>query len=354
MRKITALLLSTALCLAACAGGTGTDVQNSGTQAVTGAAADGSTALTGETESAADGEIPISQTAGSLSEEAGTSSAVTEPPPGSAAEETAAAGGPSEDTKEEETTLKFVTFNIRRDVETDGANRFEYRQPLILKKIREEQPDIICFQEVLEEASDWMREEFDGYYVLSCGRNQGLDGEQIAIAYRCDRLSLISLDTFWLSHTPYSPGTRYGASAYARLCMEALFYDMQEKRVIRVFNTHLDHKGELARKNSLIQILTKADNEEFYPDAPVVLAGDFNMTPSSEEMKVMEDWPQYTDLAKSIGGTFHNFGKTSPASKLDYIFVSEGITCSRVERWDEKEGDVWLSDHYPVCALLDF
>ena len=45
--------------------------------------------------------------------------------------------------------MKLVTFNIRLDWNRDGANNFCYRKDMILKKIGDEKPDIICFQEVL-------------------------------------------------------------------------------------------------------------------------------------------------------------------------------------------------------------
>ena len=45
--------------------------------------------------------------------------------------------------------MKLVTFNIRCDFGQDGENNFEYRKDLILKKIAQEKPDMICFQEVL-------------------------------------------------------------------------------------------------------------------------------------------------------------------------------------------------------------
>ena len=53
--------------------------------------------------------------------------------------------------------MKFVTFNIRLDCKWDGENNFEFRQPLILKVLQEESPDIVCFQEVLPHVQTWLR-----------------------------------------------------------------------------------------------------------------------------------------------------------------------------------------------------
>ena len=49
--------------------------------------------------------------------------------------------------------MKIATFNIRCDYGQDGDNNFRYRKPLILEKLAEEKPDIVCFQEVLPHAA---------------------------------------------------------------------------------------------------------------------------------------------------------------------------------------------------------
>ena len=68
--------------------------------------------------------------------------------------------------------MKFVTFNIRCDYGQDGENCFENRKPLILKKIAREQPDILCFQEVLPHVALWLRENLTDYCVIGCGRGE--------------------------------------------------------------------------------------------------------------------------------------------------------------------------------------
>ena len=67
--------------------------------------------------------------------------------------------------------MKLVTFNIRCDFGQDGENNFEYRKDLILKKIAQEKPDMICFQEVLPHIAKWLKENLTEYYVIGCGRS---------------------------------------------------------------------------------------------------------------------------------------------------------------------------------------
>ena len=126
--------------------------------------------------------------------------------------------------------MKLVTFNIRCDFGQDGENNFEYRKDLILKKIAQEKPDMICFQEVLPHIAKWLKENLTEYYVIGCGRSPELRDEQVSIAYRKDRLNLMEMQSYWLSETPYVPASRYAEQSICpRICNEALFEDLEHK-----------------------------------------------------------------------------------------------------------------------------
>ena len=88
--------------------------------------------------------------------------------------------------------MKVVTFNIRCDYGQDGLNEFANRKKLILRKINQEKPDIIGFQEVLPHVAKWLKENLNEYYVIGCGRGANLRDEQMSIAYHRDRINLIS------------------------------------------------------------------------------------------------------------------------------------------------------------------
>lgn len=249
--------------------------------------------------------------------------------------------------------LKLVTFNIRCDYGMDGANNFEYRKDLILKKILVEQPDVLCFQEVLPHVADWLRESLTDYYVIGCGREESLQGEQTTVAYQKERLNLISMESYWLSETPNLPGSRYPEqSRCPRICTEAIFQERNSGQVFRLVNTHLDHIGVEARKRGLEQILQKLSQEAFFPHIPIILAGDMNAEPGSEEMCILDRFPGYVNATEGIGVTFHAFGKKEEEMCIDYIFL-KGCTCKKLEKWTDQEGAVYLSDHYPVCALIE-
>lgn len=248
--------------------------------------------------------------------------------------------------------MKIVTFNIRCDYDQDGDNNFCFRKPLILEKLRQEKVDIICFQEVLPHVAAWLKEELTEYYVIGCGRSETLENEQMTVAYHKDSMNLIQMETYWLSDTPYIPASRYqDQSECPRVCTEAVFEEYATKQVFRVINTHLDHEGSGARERGMRQIMEKLGQAEFFADAPVIITGDMNAEPDSREMAVMKEYPSYTNVTEGIGITYHGYWRTEPPCSIDYIFT-KGFTCESIEKWEDKKDGVFLSDHYPVCAVL--
>jgi len=247
--------------------------------------------------------------------------------------------------------MKIVTFNIRCDYNQDGDNNFCFRKPLILEKLRQENPDIICFQEVLPHVAVWLKEELPEYYVIGCGRSETLEDEQMSIAYRKDSMNLIRMETYWLSDTPYKPASRYPEqSDCPRVCTEAVFMELAAKQVFRVVNTHLDHEGMGARERRLRQIMEKLEQTKFFAQAPVIITGDMNAGPDSQEMAAAGAYP-YTNVTEGIGITYHGYFRTEPPCCIDYIFT-KGFVCESVEKWEDEKDGVFLSDHYPLYAVF--
>lgn len=249
--------------------------------------------------------------------------------------------------------MKLVTFNIRLDWNYDNENNFCFRKPLILNKIRQENPDIICFQEVLPHVALWLKESLPGYYIVGCPRGADLQDEQACIAYRANRFNLLKLDSYWLSLTPNVPGSRYAEqSPCPRICTQVTLQDLVTGKVFRLANTHLDHEGHRARILGAKQIIERMKAEEFFPNAPAILVGDLNAEPNSIEIMYIAENFALRNIAQDVGITYHGFQKANPPVQIDYIFVTDEINCSKVEKWIDHENGVYLSDHYPICAEI--
>lgn len=259
------------------------------------------------------------------------------------------------------TMFKIVTFNIRCDFNQDKENNFSFRKSIIQKKIDKEQPGIICFQEVLPHVAVWLKDVLEEYYIVGCGRSKQLDDEQMTIAFKKDNWNLISMETFWLSSTPEIPGSRYeNQSDCPRTCTEVVLEDLKNKKVLRLCNIHLDYLSVEARKAGLVQVLDKVEKSKFFSDVPVILTGDFNAEPDSEEIGEINHWKGYENLTEKIGDTYHGFTDEDKSECIDYIYLKNTPNSPNklkkisVEKWEDKEGAVWLSDHYPICAEIDW
>jgi endonuclease/exonuclease/phosphatase family metal-dependent hydrolase len=148
-------------------------------------------------------------------------------------------------------------------------------------------------------------------------------------------------------------------AACIRICTCGCFEDVKTKRRFWVFNTHFDHVGVQARKNSAILILNKIDalNLSGYP---VILTGDFNDVPESEPvgiiMKKMKD-SKAADKQMSMGpdGTFNGFDLQKPLTeRIDFIFTGNGATATDYGVIREKQDGKYASDHCPVVAVINF
>lgn len=247
--------------------------------------------------------------------------------------------------------MKLVTFNIRCDFGQDKENCFSSRKKSIAAKIRKEQPDVICFQEVLPHVAVWLKENLEGYYVIGCGRDEKLGDEQVSVAYRRDTVNLISMDTFWLSGEPHVPGSRYDCQSICpRVCTGAVFSyigNPGKEYLFRLYNIHLDHLGGEARRLGLELILKRADREPAFPGIPVILAGDFNAEPDSPELAVLERCSDFTNVTEGIGITYHGFEPEDTPERIDHIFAGRPFVCQNVEKWEDRDGEVWLSAIIP-------
>lgn len=172
--------------------------------------------------------------------------------------------------------MKIATFNIRCDYGQDGPNNFCFRQPLILRRLAAEKPDVIGFQEVLPHVQRWLREALPGYTVVGCGRGADYQGEAMTLAVRNETAELLDWRTFWLSPHPDVPGSRYqDQSECPRTCADAILYLRAEGRALRVYNTHLDHLSASARAKGLHRILERMQADRRRLALPAVLMGGF-------------------------------------------------------------------------------
>lgn len=250
--------------------------------------------------------------------------------------------------------MKILTFNIRCDFGQDGKNNFVNRKEHIKAKLLQEKPDIIGFQEVLPHVALWLKENLPDYHFIGCGRSKELSDEQTTVGFRKEKFELMKMETHWLSPTPDVPGSRYAdQSSCPRTFTEAVLKPVDSSRPLRIINTHLDHEGVGARLEGLSQIFNWVRDNRFMPDVPTFITGDFNFQPTDEEMGLIREHKEFTNLTEDAGITYHDFGNKEHEVRIDYILARGGVKLVKLEKWMDSFDGVYFSDHYPVCATVE-
>lgn len=254
--------------------------------------------------------------------------------------------------------ITLLTYNLRYDTEADGPNRWDNRKAFLISQLGFYRPDVFGTQEGLLHQLQDIKNGLTGYDFFGRGREDGdQEGEFSAIFYNKEALTLLAEKTFWLSETPETPSKGWDA-AIKRVCTYGLFETTRDKQRFFVFNTHLDHMGETARKESVRLLLDRipAINRS---GLPVVLMGDFNLEPGHAAIAnlkdVLDDAHELAgDRPFGPAGTFNGFDVTQPATRrIDYLFVSPSDF--RLKRYAILTATIdgrFPSDHFPVYAQL--
>lgn len=256
--------------------------------------------------------------------------------------------------KNDRQTLKVISYNIRLGMADDGDNSWENRKGATLTMVDREQPDLLGIQEGLIDQVQYLEEHCPQYARLGVGRDDGAEGGEImALYYLRDRFEPLAHGDFWLSEMPDTVSRGWDATCN-RTVTWGLFRDKQSEREVCYLNTHLDHMGLTARKESIKLIVRKIAG--IAPEgAAVVLGGDFNsptddaiFRPLDPTLLSARDASPVTDHK----GTFTGFEKPESTILLDHLFFS-GLQPISFRTLDQDYGAPYISDHYPIEAVFE-
>ena len=254
-------------------------------------------------------------------------------------------------------SLILLTYNIRYNNPSDGINAWSERKNWLCEQIHKASPGIFGIQEGLIQQVEFIDSSFPDYGRIGVGREDGkTGGEFCAVYYNRNAVRLIRSGTFWLSDSPRKPSKGWDAACF-RICTWGLFKEHRSGKKFWVLNTHFDHMGSTARRNSALMILErlKEMNKQGFP---VMLMGDLNTESGSEPVKILSTIFQDSrtvdqQLPMDPEGTFNGFKTDIPATeRIDYIFTAYGAKAVnyRVER-EMREGR-YASDHFPVVVTV--
>ena len=309
--------------------------------------------------------------------------------------------------------LTLSSFNLRYAGSRDdvGDRTWESRRGACVNVIRawskRDAPlALVCFQECLRRQYDdllWLlneTEHSEAWVGVFAGRDDGKDsGEATAVIWRKDWLFCEKAMTFWLSDTPDVPGSKAPSTSLPRVCTGCIFKDTrkgaaEDSRFV-VMNAHLDHENPRGRAFGIHVMLGDKGLKRILAGAAgavraVIMCGDFNATPSEEEVHGQLKRAGFVDVAATVTSlvhqnTFHNFTGNSnwgDSNRIDCIYASSSMAGAGALHIDSVTVDtgrysgaplpspaaavagshgggitaagVWPSDHFPLMSTLRF
>ncbi len=256
--------------------------------------------------------------------------------------------------------MNVVSYNIRFNNPGDGVNAWPNRIEMVTGLLKFHEADIFGLQEALHGQIIDIAERMPGFKWFGTGRDDGKQGgEYSPIFYNAQKYELIESGQFWLSETPDVPSKGWDA-ALPRICTWGKFWTRENGRLFFLFNTHFDHIGDTARARSAILIQEMIEKLTAGQNIPVILTGDFNLTPETLPVVLMKrkmsDAYDITALPPyGPVGTFNAFRRNHPLDRrIDYIFVNERIKIHKYGALTDQWDDRYPSDHLPVLVKLSF
>lgn len=264
-------------------------------------------------------------------------------------------------TTPEKITLNCATFNIRYDNPGDSLNSWQYRKDRVVRFIEEKKLDIVGMQEVLHHQFLDLKAGLPKYDGIGVGRDDGKTaGEYAPLFYRKDKYEVLESNTFWLSEDPEAVGKLGWDAACTRIATWAKFKDKKTGQEFMFVNTHFDHIGTEARRQSALLIIRKI--KDIVGSQPAIVTGDFNVNDRSEAYEtlttnefVLKDAYKIAEKVSGVSYTFHDFCRipTKDCEKIDFIFVTPQIRVTHSEI-PQEQPTALLTDHNPQIAEVDF
>ena len=261
--------------------------------------------------------------------------------------------------------LLVGTYNVRYQNESDAkqGNGWSQRCPVICEILSYESPDIFGTQEAKVGQIHDLLKGLPEYDYIGVARDDGREeGEYSAIFYHKGRLKKIRSGNFWLSETPDRPALGWDA-ACIRICTWGKFEDKTTGKQFYFFNTHMDHVGTVARRESARLILQRIG--QLAKSQPTILTGDFNVDQTDEiygicsRSGILRDCYAHARQRMAPTGTWNDFMQDSRSNaRIDHVFVSSDFD---IPHYAIFTNGYWLgksrrniSDHYPVMVKLSF
>ena len=253
--------------------------------------------------------------------------------------------------------MRVMSYNVRYKNSIDSINGWEYRKANVAALVKYHKADVFGTQEANWDQLGDLEKSLPEFKWYGIPRVAGKNGEFTAIFYLKDRFTLMDSGTFWYSETPDVKESKSWDAFYPRIASWCKLKDKKSGSVFFFFNTHFDHRGEVAKEKSAEILRSKISS--IAKNAPVIITGDFNSIDSSVPYKTMvaggvlkdalhvSEMSHYGPVNTSSGFAVSN---KPIRGRIDYIFVNDKVkVLQHATITDQQEGR-YYSDHLPVIS----
>lgn len=253
--------------------------------------------------------------------------------------------------------MRVISYNIRYKNNIDSINGWEFRRDNVASLLKYHDADIIGMQEAMFDQIYDMEKRLPGYDWYGVARMTGPSGECTPIFYRKDRFVLLDSGTFWYSETPDVKESKSWDAYFPRIASWGKFRDKATKKEFFFFNTHFDHRGEIARQNSALVLLKQI--EKIAKGKPVIVTGDFNSRETSVAYSNITGSGVLKDAVQvSKGGHYGPINTSAgffvtnrpPRARIDYVFVNDRVVVKRTATLTDQQEGRYFSDHLALAA----
>lgn len=251
--------------------------------------------------------------------------------------------------------LRAMSFNVRyHNNNVDYENGWAMRRRAIPAMLEDVRPDVMGTQEITDFQIAYLDRRCPSYKHVGIFREPDGKKECASLYYNSETVELLDWGGFHLSETPREPSLGWDA-AIKRTAVWGRLRLRETGKEFFFVTTHLDHKGQEARRKGLDLILDtlRVLNPR---KLPFLIVGDLNMTSDNEGLaRISAEMKNARETAASPDDkyAFNGFGK-SWTGNIDYIWYKGFRKCTDFKVVCTPYLHIpYISDHYPIRADLE-
>ena len=254
-------------------------------------------------------------------------------------------------------SITVLDLNIRYLNEVDGLNIWDNRKKKLIDVLLNSYCDVFFFQEITKTQFMYIDKYLNSAYeFVGVYRDSTDASEKCSISYNIFKYTLTDWGQFWLSSTPYEPGSNDFKNVFPRICTWAALKQINGINIL-FFNIHLDHVNFDAHFPCIKVALEESEKiiNRFNDCQFIVFGGCFYCEGDDPVIDMVRDYG-YTEVMHE--NTFHDF--TGDCDRhWDYIFYKEKeigtfeLVNARVLKEEgtiDSHRQMYVSDHFPVVV----